>query len=166
MRRIGTIAFAGILFIGISGVAATAQDKSNQDNSMQAQAFGPGGHHRPMDVDSELAHLTKELDLTPDQQKQIRPLLEAHQQKEQVLHQDQSLSRDELRTKAHAISDETHKQIEVFLTDEQKQKVKEMRKRMHHNVQGVQNDEDDQPSAPASPAQTPFAWDPAADVAR
>src|ERR1700739_3485783 len=162
MRSIGTIAFAGILFIGISGVAATAQDKSNQDNSMQAQAFGPGGHHRPMDVDSELPHLTKELDLTPDQQKQIKPLLEEHRQKEQVLHQDQSLSPDELRTKAHAISDETHKQIEVFLNDEPQQKVKEMRQRMHpgdQNDQGNQNDQDDQPSAPASPAQTPFAWD-------
>lgn len=134
--------------------------ESKQDRSTQAQAFGPGGHHRPVDVDSELAHLTKELDLTPDQQKQIRPLLIKHQQKEQVLHQDQSLTPEELRTKAHAISDETHKQIEVFLTDEQKQKVKAMQQRMHHS------DDEDQPSAPASPSETSFAWDPAADVAR
>jgi len=159
MRIICTIVFAAILLLGIS-VTAKAQDNTKQDHSTQAQAFSPGGHHRPMDVDSELAHLTKELDLTPDQQKQIRPLLVEHQQKEQVLHQDQSLSPEQLRTKAHAISDETHKQIEVFLTDEQKQKVKAMQQRMHHS------DDQDQPSAPVSPSQTSFAWDPAADVAR
>lgn len=110
-----------------------------------------------MDVDSELAHLTKELDLTPDQQKQIRPLLVEHQQKEQALHRDQSPSREELRAKAHAISNETHKQIEAFLTDDQKQKVKAMQQRMHQN---------DQPSVQPSASQTNFAFDPDADVAR
>jgi Spy/CpxP family protein refolding chaperone len=160
MRNICTIAFGIMLLLGIGVTAAEVQDSTQQDNSTQTRPFGPGGHHRPMDVDSELAHLTKELDLTPEQQNQIRPLLVEHQQKEQVLHQDQSLSPDELRIKAHAISDETHKQIEVFLTDEQKQKVKAMQQRMHHG------DQNDQPSPPASPSQTSFGWDPAADVAR
>ena len=159
MRHLGTFLFAGILLSGIGVTAAVAQDNSAQGNS--APGFGRGGHHRPMDVDSELAHLTKELDLTPAQQKQIRPLLVEHQQKEKVLHQDQSLSQDELRAKAHAISDETHKQIEAFLTDEQKLKVKAMRERMHH---GDQNGEPSTPSS-SSPSST-FAFDPAADVSR
>jgi protein CpxP len=155
MRHLCAFLFAGVLLIGIGVTGAAAQDNS-------AQGFGRGGHHRPMDVDSELSHLTRELNLTPDQQKQIRPLLLEHQQKEQVLHQDQSLSPEDLRTRAHAISDETHKKIEVFLTDEQKQKVKAMQQRMHHS------DQNGQPSAPSSPSptSTPFAFDPAADVTR
>jgi hypothetical protein len=33
--------------------------------------------HTPQSIDQELAHRTKELGLTPEQQKQVRPLLEA-----------------------------------------------------------------------------------------
>jgi Spy/CpxP family protein refolding chaperone len=100
-----------------------------------------------MDPDSTLAHLTKELNLTANQQAQIRPLLVEHQQQEQALHQDQSLSPEELRAKAHAISDQTHKKIESFLTDEQKQKVKAMQERMHRG------DQNSQASAPSTPSQ-------------
>jgi Spy/CpxP family protein refolding chaperone len=146
MRNICLIVFAGVLLTGVDSMSA-------QDNSSQAQQFSSEAHHRPMDVDSELAHLTRELDLTPDQQAKIRPLLVEHQEKERALHQDQSLSPEELRSRAHAISDETHKKIEVFLTDEQKQKAKAMRQRMHQN---------DRKEAPSSPQ----GWaDPSADVA-
>lgn len=145
MGNVCRFAFAGILLLGLSGITAMAQQSSSPEQPSQPHEFA-GGHHRPMDVDSELAHLTKELDLTPAQQSQIRPILVEHQQKESALHQDQSLSAEELRTRAHAISDATHKQIESFLTDEQKQKVKAMQQRMH------QRDQNSSPAPTSAPA--------------
>ena len=43
-----------------------------------------------------------------------------------------ALSREALGPQIHAISDETHHQIEVLLTDHQKQLAKAMQKRMHN----------------------------------
>ena len=154
MKNICGYALAGIFLFGTSGMVA----QQSSDQAPQSQEFS-GGHHRPMDVDSELAHLTRELDLTPAQQNQIRPILVEHQQKERALRQDQSLSHEELRTRAHAISDETHKQIETLLTDEQKQKVKAMQQRMHHH------DQNGSPAPTSAPAPQGIS-DLTADVAR
>jgi hypothetical protein len=41
--------------------------------------------HTPQSIDQELAHLTKDLELTSDQQKQVRPLLEGHRDRIQAL---------------------------------------------------------------------------------
>lgn len=158
MRITCSLAFAGILLLGVGGVAATAQDNPAPSNSAQGQRAG-GKHHHARDVDAQLAHMTKRLSLTSDQQNQIRPLLVAHQQKELALRQDSSLSGDELRTRAHAIREETHKQIEALLTDEQKQKAKAMEQRMHHNHRN------DAPGGSGSPSSQPQGVsDPTADI--
>jgi len=60
-----------------------------------------------MDPDRQLAHLTKTLNLSADQQTQIKPILLDRQQKMQVLWQDQSLSRQDRRSKAIAIQQDT-----------------------------------------------------------
>jgi len=80
-----------------------------------------------MDPDSELAHLTKELNLTADQQAQIKPLLVEHRNRNR---RSTRITRFRLRNCApkHIISNQTHKKIEAFLTDEQKQKVKPCRR--------------------------------------
>ncbi len=155
MRNIGTFAFAGILLLGVSGTAALALY-----NPAQSQSPGQEHHRHPMDVDSQLAHLTKTLDLSTDQQSKIRPLLVDHQQKEQALHQDQSVPQEQLRTKAHAISDETHKQIEALLTDEQKQKMKAMQERRRRH------DQNGQPGTSTRPSHAQPTYDPTASIAR
>ena len=43
-----------------------------------------------MDPDRQLEHMTKELDLSADQQSQIKPVLVDRQQKMQAIFQDQS----------------------------------------------------------------------------
>ena len=63
-----------------------------------------------MDPDRQLEHLTKTLNLSADQQSQIKPLLVDRQQKMQALWQDQSLSQQDRRSKAQAIREgHTHK---------------------------------------------------------
>jgi hypothetical protein len=106
-----------MLALGITGVAP-AQER---------QAI-----HGPRSIDQELDHLTKDLELTANQQKQIRPLLDEHHDKIQALiDKNPGVSRKDLGPQIHAISDETHHEIEALLTDHQKQLAKAMQKRMH-----------------------------------
>src|SRR5437879_1454307 len=79
------------------------------------------GIHGPRSIDQELDHLTKDLELTTNQRKQIRPLLEEHHDRIQALFdKNPKVSREDLGPQIHAISDETHHQIEALLTGHQK----------------------------------------------
>jgi Tfp pilus assembly major pilin PilA len=83
-----------------------------------------------MDPDRQLAHLTKTLNLSADQQTQIKPILLDRQQKMQVLWQDQSLSRQDRRSKAIAIQQDTKTKLEAALNDQQKQQFDQMQAKM------------------------------------
>jgi hypothetical protein len=72
--------------------------------------------HTPQSVDQELARLTKDLELTPEQQQKVRPLLEAHHDGIQaLLYKNPTASRQELGPQIHTISDETHREIHALL---------------------------------------------------
>lgn len=122
------IVIAGMLAIGVVGFPTARCDAEQQ------QVLDSGAPRRSMDVDSELEHVTKELGLTEVQREQIRPLLVEHQQREQALHQDTSLSPDDLRAKAHAISDDTHKEIDPLLTDQQRRLARAIEKHGHNGA--------------------------------
>jgi len=107
--------------------SAVAQDKGGQQPSARQQLQHI---HTPQSIDQELARLTKDLQLTPEQQKQVRPLLEQHHDQIQaLLDKNPTLSRQELAPQIHAISDETHRKIHVLLTDHQKELEKAMQQR-------------------------------------
>jgi hypothetical protein len=126
--RILNLITVGILTIGVVSVLTICCYAD------QPRVWDSGECRRSMDVDSELTHLTKELDLTEEQRERIRPILVEHQRKEQALHQNTTLSSDDLRVQAHAISDETHKEIDPLLTDRQRQIVEAIQARAHHGT--------------------------------
>jgi protein CpxP len=80
---------------------------------------GPGGHHG--DWGNPLAHLTKELNLTPDQQAKVSPILDQAKPQIQQIHQ-------EAMEKTRAIMESTTAQIRPLLTPEQQQKLDAMKK--------------------------------------
>jgi hypothetical protein len=83
--------------------------------------------HTPRSIDQELSHLTEDLELTTQQQQQLRPLLEQHHDRIQaLLDKNPAASREELGPQIHAISDETHCEIHALLTDHQKELEKAM----------------------------------------
>jgi hypothetical protein len=144
------LALGGLIALG-ANVALNAQDQSSaqpqspaQDQvaSPSGQQQGQWGHHRGrhMDPDRQLAHLTKTLNLSADQQSQIKPILLDRQQKMQALWQDQSLSRQDRRTKAIAIRQDTKTRLEAALNDQQKQQFEalqaKMRDRRHNRMDG------------------------------
>lgn len=128
MRTFFAIVSSLVLALGTSGAAAGQEAAPPFRGPPQViqQAHGPRS------IDQELDHLTKNLDLTPDQRQQIIPLLQQHHDRIQALFDNNpTRSRQSLTEQIHAVSDDTHKQIEALLTDRQKQLAKAMQHRMH-----------------------------------
>jgi protein CpxP len=136
-NTLSRFALSGMLMLGMN-CAALAQDQP-----MQGQNQGSRGLRS---IDGELEHLTKELELTPDEQKQVRPLLlEHHDEIQALFDKNPGVPRQALSAQIRAISDQTHHKIEGLLTDHQKQLAKAMQARMHHGANGE--------SAPSTPPQ-------------
>ena len=136
-NKIFAIALGGMLALS-ANAALYAQDQT------QAPATGAQeqGHHRGMHMDpnKQLEHLTKTLNLSADQQTQIKPILTDRQQKMQALWQDQALSREDRHSKAQAIQQDTKTRLEAALNDQQKQQFEEMQAKMQaHRHRGGEN---------------------------
>ena len=143
-------AFAyGVMFLlGMAG-PVLCQDNGGQQPSAREQLQHI---HAPQSIGEVLARLTKDLELTPAQQQQVRPLLQEHHDKIQaLLDKNPSTSRKELGPQIHAISDETHHQIHALLTDHQKELEKAMQKREHNGEENRRS----APPASTSPDQSP-----------
>jgi Spy/CpxP family protein refolding chaperone len=128
MKSLITTGLTSMLVLGMTGIAI-AQENASQNQARPAI-------HGPRSIDEELDHLTKDMELTPKQRKQIRPLLEEHHDKIQALFdKNPGVSRQDLGPQIHAVSDETHRQIHALLTEHQKQLERTMQERMHHGEQ-------------------------------
>jgi hypothetical protein len=133
-----------MLVLGMVAGAAVAAGNGVQEPSARQQLQQI---HTPQSIDEELALLTKDLELTPKQQQQVRPLLQEHHDKIQaLLDKNPTASRRELGPQIHAISDETHRQIHALLTDHQK----ELETAMRHHGRGNRR-----PAPPAAASPTP-----------
>jgi hypothetical protein len=100
--------------------------------------------HAPRLIDQELDVLAKDLDLTPQQQVKVRPILQKHHDRiESLLDRHSNSSRQALAPQIRAISDQTHREIGAVLTDRQKQLAQSMQERTHAG-----EEEDSGPSGP------------------
>src|SRR5882757_4607989 len=119
---------------GLMLALGTASLALGQDNPVQQPSARQQLQHihTPQSINQELVRLTKDLELTPEQQQQVRPLLEEHHNRIQALvDKNPNASRQELGPQIHAISDETHGEIHALLSDHQKQLEEAMQKREH-----------------------------------
>jgi Spy/CpxP family protein refolding chaperone len=99
-------------------------------------APGPMLHpmHAP-DPQQQLQHLTKQLQLTADQQAKIGPILQQRAQQMQALRADNSLKPADRKTKAMSLMQDTTQQIEAVLTPAQRDQWKAMRERAMEHAQ-------------------------------
>jgi len=102
----------------------------------QGQGGGQWGHGQPMTADQRLQMMTKQLNLTTDQQEKIKPLLESESQQIQTLRQDSSLSREDRMTKMQQIRQSTNDQIKSSLNADQQQKFEQMMSHQGHGRGG------------------------------
>ena len=137
-----TLAYGVMLMLAMAGSAVPQGNGVRLPSARQQLQH----IHTPQSIDQELARLTKDLELTPEQKQQVRPLLEEHHDRIQtLLDKNPEASRQELAPQIHAISDETHRKIHALLTDHQKRLEKAMQQREH-------NGEENRRSAPPAAA--------------
>jgi periplasmic protein CpxP/Spy len=137
-----------MLTLGMAGLALP------QDNPVQQPSAGQRLQHihTPQSIDQVLVRLTKDLELTPEQQQRVRPLLDEHHDRiQELFDKNPNASRQELSPQIHAISDETHHEIHALLSDHQQQLEKAMQQREHRG------EESRRPAPPttASPEPSP-----------
>ncbi len=147
-NRAVKIMYGVMLTLGMASLAL-AQDNPVQQPSARKQLQHI---HTPQSIDQELVRLTKDLELTPEQQQQVRPLLEEHHNRIQALvDKNPNASRQELGPQIHAISDETHREIHALLSDHQKQLEEAMQQREHRGQ------ENRRPAPPTTASPQPSA---------
>jgi periplasmic protein CpxP/Spy len=113
---------------------ATASLALAQDNTVQTPSARQQLQHihTPQSIDQELVRLTKDLELTTEQQQRVRPLLEEHHNRIQaLLDKYPNASRQELGPQIHAISAQTHREIHALLSAHQQQLEQAMQHREH-----------------------------------
>lgn len=133
-KSLCSIALSGALVIAGSAFAQTAT--TAQQDAAPAPAMQP---HHGMSPDQQVAHLTKALELSPDQANQIKPILTDRQQQMEALHQDQSMSQQDKMAKMKTLHDDSNAKIEAVLNDTQKQKFAQMQAKQQERRQSQQN---------------------------
>ncbi|HKD59276.1 MAG TPA: hypothetical protein VKB47_02385 [Terracidiphilus sp.] len=131
-NRLFTLALGGVFALGTT--AALAQDATpTQTSPVQEQ----GKSKKNMDPDQQLQRLTNKLNLSADQQNQIKPILEERQQKMQALSLNQSLTQDDRRSQAKSIKSDSNSRIEAVLNNDQKQKFEAMQEKKREKNSGT-----------------------------
>ncbi len=152
--KICTVALTGLLTLGLAGGAAFAQESTTtppaQTNDNMQGMHHQSMHHRGMSADRQLKRMTKKLDLSADQQAQIKPMLESQDEQMEQLRTDKTMSRQDRNQKMMSIRQDTSEKIEGVLNDTQKQKYESMHKSMKEN--GMHHEQQSQPeSTPEQP---------------
>ena len=96
---------------------------------------GEGGRRSPMSPNEELKRLTKDFNLTSDQQSKIKPILVDRQKKMEDLMNDSTGDRQATRQKMMQIRQDTNDEIRAQLDDTQKEKFDKLQKEREDRMQ-------------------------------
>lgn len=134
--------------------AMFAQENQSAPATQQGDAMpgGPGGPHHEHGQREEhrIEHMTKALNLTPDQVTQVKAIDATSHEQMRALHEDTATAPADKRAKMMAIHEDSMGKVRALLTDEQKSKFDAMQARMKEHRE-EQHGEHEQPAAP--PAQ-------------
>lgn len=127
MNRVRFLSIAAML---VFAVAALAQ---------QATQSAPAPHKMPS-AEDHLKMLSEKLNLTDEQQDQIRPIIQEMTDTAQKAMNDQSLTREERMRAVHEAMMKADKQARQYLTDEQKKTLDDMeaQQMQHGGMHGQQ----------------------------
>ena len=132
LNRLCTLLLAVGLFASYGGVSsAFAQDAQSQQpdqSTQQPNQQGGKHHHRGGKHNSQkhLQKLTKELNLSADQQAKVKSILDDQQQQFATIHQDSSLSKADKKAKMEQVHDSSASQVRAILNPDQQTKFDAM----------------------------------------
>ncbi|MGD0905965.1 MAG: hypothetical protein ABSA96_00170 [Candidatus Acidiferrales bacterium] len=96
---------------------------------------GEGGRRGPMSPDDRLKQMTKDFDLTADQQAKIKPVLVDQQKQMEDLRNNSSGDRQSMRGQMMKIQQDANDKIRALLDDKQKDKFDQMEKDRQDRMQ-------------------------------
>jgi protein CpxP len=129
------------LLVTLAGTAVFAQAPTAQDAPPPPQHHMR--HHQPNPA-RETQHLSRALNLTPDQSAKLEPILANRDQQMSALFQNQQLAPQDRHTQMKAIHQATEQQLAGVLTADQLQQMKAM----HHGRRFHGQGGDQAPQAP------------------
>ena len=141
--------FPAALLVAILGVAASAQQPAPATTAPSADAQqtpAPIEREHTPNPRHEAKHLAKALNLTPDQESKLEPILADRDQKITALKANTSLDPKDLHRQMKAIHEATEQQLSTVLTPDQMQQMKSM----HHGPHGNNQNEQAPPATPPS----------------
>ena len=126
------LAFAGLQVVAQStpDQAASQANAASQTKDDASQAMTDP--ETKAKVEEEMQELVHELDLTNDQQKQLKPILQDQFKQLKAVKDDASMSPEQKKAKAAEIHNGAKSQIGSILTPEQKKKLAEMKESHEH----------------------------------
>jgi periplasmic protein CpxP/Spy len=128
------LVLTGMLFLGASASAVFAQAAA--PDAAPPPPPGMHGHHMmAQDPDKQLAHMTAKLNLTADQQAQIKPILQDRNTQMMALHSDTSLAGPDKMAKMKSINQENRAKIDAVLNDQQKKQWAELQAQQKEKMQ-------------------------------
>lgn len=130
MKRL-PVSLAFALAVAFTGHALAQQ----ADQAGTAPPPANGQHMHQFDPQTQLQRLTKQLQLTPDQQAKIGPMLQQRDQQLQALRADTTLKPADRRAKTMSLVQDSESQIGGVLTPEQRDKWKAAREKAMERMQ-------------------------------
>ena len=140
MRSISRLLFGGVAVLGAAG-CAMAQEKVTTTQAQQAHPLQGAAdwrervqknHSADQSIEQQVRRLTKDLDLTPEQQEKVRQLSKEHNDRIQKILDTAppTLTRQAFTVQVHAISQEFHDSVNAILTPHQLELMKAMVSRL------------------------------------
>jgi len=122
------------LLLAVPMLAAGAPAASYQGGGYGGGQMG-GGRRGPMSPDEQLKRMTKDLNLTADQQAKIKPILVDARKKMEDTRNDTSSDRQTMRQKMMQIRQDTNDQVRALLDDKQKEKFDKQEQERQERMQ-------------------------------
>jgi Spy/CpxP family protein refolding chaperone len=145
MKRLAGV--AGISLISVAILTGTSA-YGRQGSGAQEIENATGTHADS--VETQLASLTRQLNLTDAQKRKIRPLLKREMRRIKQVESNSSLSEHQVRRRVATIRSNTHDRIGEVLTADQQKKWDSARDERHHETPAASGS---QPSASAASPQ-------------
>ncbi len=137
--------------VAMCSVAIYAQQPDQNTGQGEHRGMARG----PMNSQAMLDHMTKELNLTSDQQTKIKTILDDQQKQAQTVRDDTSLTQQDRMAKMREIHKTTMEQVRAELNTEQQTKFDEMQKKMMSGPGGRRGPGGDHPHGDQSSTPPP-----------
>jgi Spy/CpxP family protein refolding chaperone len=137
MKKIVEVLFAGAMLLGAASLAmAVADAQPVKEKNVAITVKNRAANEKMMPApEVQLERLTKGLQLTVEQQNQIRPILNDEYAKLKELRQDDSLTPKQIQAKVEVLRNETVAKMQTVLAPEQKEKYDMVRNEIKVNKQ-------------------------------